>query len=376
MTATPAVILAAPATAGLRVAALTLLDRLLVTLHRAGCGPITVVAATPPPGLRRAPALGVKFQTVAAAPARLEADTLVAETGLLTNVADVRRVIAAGGRLTTRDGQALPMAVLPAGTPWTAPAAEEGRRGAALPVAVRDVPRVAAEGVSLPVADAAEARAAGRVFWAALSSSSDGMVDRWFNRPVGRPFAKLLATTPVTPNTVSVASILVGLAGAACFAAGTWAAAVLGALLFQLSAVIDCMDGDIARSVFKESPLGKWLDIAGDQVVHLGVFLGIAAGLARAGSPAPVGWLAASCAVGAGIAFAVVLRSLLRPELRGNGRLQRLIDLTTNRDFSVLVLALALAGRLEWFLWLAAVGAHAFWVLVLALQFASRRANL
>lgn len=377
------------------MASLTLLDRLLVLLHRAGCGPITVVSPEPPHGLRRAPALGLKFDLVAAPPERHAADTLAAETGLLTNLGDVRRVLAARGRLTTREGQPLPLAVVPAGTSWSAPA-ERGDDGAfvrpgggaspspspsggmSAPPQVGGyaaaAPPVAAEGVSLPVRNPAEARAAERAFWAALTSSSDGAVDRWFNRPVGRPLARLLLWTPVTPNTVSVVSILVGLAGAAGFAAGSWGMGVLGALLFQLSAVLDCMDGDIARSVFKESPLGKWLDIVGDQVVHLGVFLGIAAGLARGGSTAPVGWLAASCVVGAVIAFAVVLRSLLRPELKGDGRMQRLIDLTTNRDFSVLVLALALAGRLEWFLWMAAVGAHAFWVLALALQFTARRA--
>jgi len=70
----------------------------------------------------------------------------------------------------------------------------------------------------------------------------------------------------------------------------------------------------------------------------------------------------------------VVLRGLLRPDLKVEGRMQRLMDATTSRDFSVLVLALALAGRLEWFLWLAAAGAHAFWVAALGLQLRARRA--
>ena len=394
MAGLPALIVVTPGTAALRVASLTLPDRLLVLLHRAGCGPITVVAPEPPRGLRRTPALGVPFRLAASAPERLAEDTLVAQASLLTNQADVRRVLAARGRLLTREGAPLPLAVIPAGTPRSAPAErrDDGAfvrpeaRASSGPAASSEAfappyvggyaaegRPVTAEGVSLPVCGRAEARAAERAFWAALTSVSDGVVDRWFNRPVGRPLAKLLLWTPVTPNTVSVVSILVGLAGAACLAPGSWGMGVLGALLFQVSAILDCMDGDIARGVFKESPLGKWLDLVGDQVVHLGVFLGIALGLARSGSGAPVGWLAASCVAGSAIAFAVVLRSLRRPGLKGEGRLQRLIDLTTNRDFSVLVLALALAGRLEWFLWLAAVGAHAFWVLALGLQFAARR---
>lgn len=363
MAALPALILADPATAGRRVAALTLLDRLLVTLHRAGCGPITVVSAGPLPELRRAPALGVKFALAAVPPARLGGAALVAETGLLTNVPDVRRVLDAGGRLVTAAGAPLPLAVLPAG-------ARPGEAREARPA----LPALAAAGVACAVTDAASARAAERALWASLTSASDGFVDRWFNRPAGRPFARLLLATRVTPNQVSVLSILVGLAGALCFAAGTWEASVAGALLFQLSAVIDCMDGDVARAVFKESALGKWLDLAGDQVVHAAVFVGIAAGLGRTGSAAPVLWLAVSCVAGAAAAFAVVLRGLLRPDLKVEGRMQRLMDATTSRDFSVLVLALALAGRLEWFLWLAAAGAHAFWVAALGLQLRARRA--
>ena len=38
------------------------------------------------------------------------------------------------------------------------------------------------------------------------------------------------------------------------------------------------------------------------------------------------------------------------------------------RDFSVLIVASALAGHLEWMLWLAAVGAHVFWIGFLGLQ--------
>jgi hypothetical protein len=62
------------------------------------------------------------------------------------------------------------------------------------------------------------------------------------------------------------------------------------------------------------------------------------------------------------------MRGLMQPESQRNSRLQKLIDATTNRDFSVLLLILALVGRLEWFLWLTALGVHVFWVLALSLQ--------
>jgi phosphatidylglycerophosphate synthase len=183
-----------------------------------------------------------------------------------------------------------------------------------------------------------------------MGSSADGLVDRRFNRPVGRILSGILVRTPVTPNQVSVVATLMGLGSAALFALGQYPAAVWGAILLQLSAVVDCVDGDLARVMFKESAMGKWLDLVGDQVVHIGLFLGIGLGLWRAGTDAPVLWLSASAAVGVVISFLVVLRGLCQPEALRNRRLQRLIDATTNRDFSVLLIALALAGKTQWFL--------------------------
>lgn len=350
----PAVIFCDPATAPLRVAALTMLDRLLVAVHRAGCGPIHVVCSGELPELKRARAWKIEFLQCATAPS-LDGPALVATTGALFTKADAERLHAGGGRLHAADGTPLPAGVVPRFT-------EDWRRD------LESLPPLRALSVALPVTDAASARAAERALWKSLTSSADGFVDRHFNRPVGRVLSKLLVHTPVTPNQISVVATLIGVFSAYGFAVGHWKAATVGAVLLQLSAIIDCVDGDVARAVFKESPLGKWLDLVGDQVVHISVFVAVGVGLWRAGTEAPVLWLATSAGIGVVLSFLVVLRGLLKPELQKNTALQKLIDATTNRDFSVLLFALALANRLEWFLWLAAVGVHVFWLLALSLQ--------
>ena len=81
--------------------------------------------------------------------------------------------------------------------------------------------------------------------------------------------------------------MLVGVLSGWFFAKGDHASGIIGALVFQLAAMIDCIDGDIARSVFKETPIGKWLDIAADQVAHVAIFGGIAYGVTQSGSDAP-----------------------------------------------------------------------------------------
>jgi phosphatidylglycerophosphate synthase len=350
----PALLVCREQSGALRVAALTLLDRLVVAVHRAGAGPVTVVCPGPVPQLKRSAALEIPVSVVPTAPA-LDQPTLVAATDLLVQAADVRLLLLQRGRLTAADGALLPVGVVPAGgRDWESELAA--------------LPPIAAQGVACRVPDAAAARGAERMLWRSLVSASDGMVDRVFNRPCGRPLSKLLIHTPVSPNAVSLASIALGLIAAGCFAAGSQRWAIIGALLFQLSAIVDCVDGDLARVLFKESPLGKWLDLAGDQVVHVSVFAAIALGLMRGGMAPEAGMLGIIAVTGAILSFAVVVRGMRFPAEGRNRLLQKLIDAATNRDFSVLVLVLALAGALDLFLWLAAVGSHLFWMTALALQ--------
>jgi phosphatidylglycerophosphate synthase len=359
-TAMPAVLVGGTIPGSLRVASLTPLDRLIVAAHRAGCHPIYVVNAKPDrplPRLRRAPALGVGYTVTEKLPA-LEGLVFVAEDSVMLTAPGVRALMENRARLAVGN--------------YPQPAGVLARLAESWREDLNAAPVVESPGVAAAVTDAASARQASRLLWTSLTSASDGWVDRHFNRPVGRGLSKLLIRTPVTPNQVSLAATLLGILSAVCFAAGGRRSAIVGALLLQISAIVDCVDGDVARAVFKESPLGKWLDIVGDQVVHISVFVAIGLGLWRAGGDAPVMALALSAGIGVVLSFGVILRNLLQPSQNGNSALQRLIDATTNRDFSVLLLALACVDRLVWFLWLAAFGVHVFWVLALSLQMTRR----
>jgi len=342
----------------LPIAALSVLDRLVVTLGRAGVSRMILVGPAAPT-LSRSTALGFQVEQSDRFPA-ITGPVLVSAGNVLTTVADLRNVIARRGRLAAGDGQRLPLGIVEgASRDWQS--------------RLDLVPAVRAQGPAACVTGLESARQVERAYWASLTSSSDGLVDRHFNRPVGRWLGKRLVSSPVTPNQVSVAATLIGLISAWLFVIGTPGTALAGALALQGSAIVDCIDGDLARALYKESALGKWLDIVGDQVVHIGVFLGLGIGLWRSGSSAPVVTLGIIAAGGVVLSFLVILRVLLQPKRRGQGRLQKLIDATTNRDFSVLLILFALIGVLDWFLWLAAVGSHLFWLIALALQMQENR---
>jgi hypothetical protein len=48
----------------------------------------------------------------------------------------------------------------------------------------------------------------------------------------------------------------------------------------------------------------------------------------------------------------------------------------TTRDYSLLIIASAVAGQLSWFLWGAAVGSHVFWMFLAWLLFRAGRFSL
>lgn len=94
--------------------------------------------------------------------------------------------------------------------------------------------------------------------------------------PVACRLALLTANhTSITPNGLTGLSMLLGVASAACFAAGELAA---GAALFYLSFTVDCMDGKIARLKGSGTSFGLWLDYVGDRVRVAGCAFGFAVG--------------------------------------------------------------------------------------------------
>ena len=77
--------------------------------------------------------------------------------------------------------------------------------------------------------------------------------------------------TTITPNQLTLGAGVLGLLSAVCFAAppfveAGWAWLVLGALLFHLSFVLDCMDGKIARLKGTGSIFGGWVDFVFDRI--------------------------------------------------------------------------------------------------------------
>lgn len=219
------------------------------------------------------------------------------------------------------------------------------------------------------VRSSAAVREAERRLLQSPKGSYDGFIDTYFNRKVASRFTRLFVKAGWSPNAITVLSLLVGFFAAGFFAQGTYLAGVVGALLFQLSAIIDCCDGDVARLTFRESRFGEQLDLIGDNVVHMAIF----GALGWAGYVMGGGWLFLAlglCAmIGNGLSLWFVTRMKRRNEQRGWAspvqatRSRFIVKNMASRDFSIVVLLFALLNFLPFFLWLAAIGSNIFWVM-------------
>ena len=225
------------------------------------------------------------------------------------------------------------------------------------------------------VRDAADVQAAEKKLFNSLKGEFEGVVDRFFNRKVSRWFTRIFLAAGLSPNAITILATLVGLVAAAGFGVGTYSAGIIAALLFQLAAIIDCCDGEVARLTFTESPFGAWLDIAMDNVVHMAIFAGIAVGsyLRLAGSDdawVPLA-LGSAAVLGNMLSFWLVTRAQKMKSASGwKTPVQAawsdfMLKNVASRDFSVIVLIFAVIGKLDWFLWMAAIGSAVFWLLML-----------
>jgi phosphatidylglycerophosphate synthase len=124
--------------------------------------------------------------------------------------------------------------------------------------------------------------------------NDDGLFTTLFVSSYSRYLARWCAGRGLTPNTVTVLSLLIAVAGAFTATTGTRAGYVGAAVALYLSFVLDCTDGQLARYSLNFSRIGSWLDATFDRVKEYAVYAGLAFGSARNGDDV---WLLAALAM-------------------------------------------------------------------------------
>lgn len=205
---------------------------------------------------------------------------------------------------------------------------------------------------------------------AAQTAEGDGFMARHFDRKVSQFFSRRLVRTQVTPNQVTLMGVSIGLTGALLLSLPGYWPHLLGSLLFVFCVIVDGVDGEIARLKLMDSRFGHYLDITTDNLVHIAVFIGMAIGLFNETGNSLYLWALWFLLGGFAVCALAVYQCILRADavtLERSPRLLRLMGMVSNRDFAYLVVLLAVADRLNWFLIGASAGTYLFaaslWIL-------------
>lgn len=213
-------------------------------------------------------------------------------------------------------------------------------------------------GAFLDARGAAAARSA-EILYARLAKENDGYIAK-LDRTLSIGITRILIPCPITPNHVTTAGLILGLLGAWWLAAPSARVQFYGALVLWFCCLLDGCDGEIARLKHLSSPSGAAYDVWADHLTHLLTFVALPIGVARL-HPGQDWFIPGTLLVSGFIAcgFSVWYLVLRIPEDR-RGPLALTVERIASRDYVYLILLLTALGRLDWFVWAAAIGSHLF----------------
>ncbi len=127
------------------------------------------------------------------------------------------------------------------------------------------------------------------------------MNDLPWDQRLARVLVRPLVNTPVHPNVLTAAGLVMGLTAAFMFARGDPGLADWAALLYMVAVFMDHTDGELARLAGKTSRFGHYFDHVCAVIVYVALFVGVGFGLeggVLGGWAAPMG-IFAGLSVGA-----------------------------------------------------------------------------
>lgn len=145
-------------------------------------------------------------------------------------------------------------------------------------------------------------------YWQSLKSLDvEEPVDVYVHRPLAYLLARALLPTPVSPNLVTIASMVIGVSGACLILVDVPYHFQWAGLCVFLSTIFDCADGQLARMRKTSSVIGRMLDGTADVIVTAAITIAAAIWLFHEyGAQNPwLGWAAVLFTIVAGVATSI-----------------------------------------------------------------------
>lgn len=193
------------------------------------------------------------------------------------------------------------------------------------------------------------------------SYSDSPIIDRYIIRKISGFISGFLIRTPVTPNQVTITSLILGIISGIFFSLGEYTYTVTAGLLYFLSTVFDQCDGEVARLKQMETEFGRKLDIIADAIANAVIVVGVTITVyVKMGSVLVIiaGFLAIT-----GISISLLLTTYFSRDSKKDTGTKEMLDKLNNKDFFyIIMLASVIFNQMIWFLMIMAVGTNIYWV--------------
>ena len=193
------------------------------------------------------------------------------------------------------------------------------------------------------------------------TSLDSPIIDRYIIRKISGFITGFLVKTPVTPNQVTIISLVIGIVAAVFFSHGTHTYTIIAGVLYFISTVFDQCDGEVARFKHMESEFGRAFDIIVDSIVNTAIVSGVAFALYKtsgSGFHIIIGLLAII-----GISISILLTTYFGKENKIETGTREMLDKLNNKDFFyIIMLASVIFNQMIWFLLIMAIGTNIYWI--------------
>ena len=125
------------------------------------------------------------------------------------------------------------------------------------------------------VVDRRGARAAKNMLFSQVTKSTSGWISRHVNARISIPTSKLLIETGISPHMITILLVLTTGLGAAYLVtqAHNYAHLAGAGILWQFAAIFDRCDGEVARVKLCESKFGEWFDTLTDNIAYIFAYI-------------------------------------------------------------------------------------------------------
>ncbi len=135
----------------------------------------------------------------------------------------------------------------------------------------------------VPVGDGSGRRLAGRKIRKSCRKPVEysGIMSVLFKQSIVLQMTRVVSQLPITPNAVTVLSLLIGIVAIPFYLDASYGAAIIGGAILFTNNLFDILDGQIARMKFRFSSFGERLDNLADGTLNVLILAPIGIGLHR-----------------------------------------------------------------------------------------------